>query len=186
MNRPRSRGRRSKNNNNNNNTNPNKHYDSNGPDVRIRGSAKQVLDKYQQYASDALRGGDRIAAEGYFQHAEHYQRIVYEIDAAVSKQREERDARNAERDAKRREERGPRTESDEATSTDAEAKDNSEVPAEKTEEAEKTEKPKSRRSYQKKDKAEAKGTDDVEEDGVLKTVSRGRKKKPAKSEAAAE
>ena len=88
MNRPRSRNRRNKN-SNNNNTNPNKHYDSNGPDVRIRGSAKQVLDKYQQYASDALRAGDRIAAEGYFQHAEHYQRIVYEIDAAVAKQREE-------------------------------------------------------------------------------------------------
>lgn len=180
MNRPRSRNRRNKN-NNNNNTNPNKHYDSNGPDVRIRGSAKQVLDKYQQYASDALRGGDRIAAEGYFQHAEHYQRIVYEIDAAVAKQREERDARNAERDAKRREERESRVEKDEANTEDVSAEDVSES---KEESAEKEDKPKRRRSYKKKESAEANGADEVE-DGVLKTVSRGRKKKATKDEAEA-
>ena len=188
MNRPRGRGRRNKNNNNKDNTNPNKHYDSNGPDVRIRGSAKQVLDKYQQYASDALRGGDRIAAEGYFQHAEHYQRIVYEIDAAVAKQREEREARNAERDAKRREEREARAESEEADVE--EAGEISKVDAsedEVSEAAEKEDKPKKakpRRTYKKKEKVEANGALD-EDDGVLKTVTRGRKKKPAKDEAEA-
>ena len=140
-----------------------------------------MLDKYQQYASDALRGGDRIAAEGYFQHAEHYQRIVYEIDAAVAKQREERDARNAERDAKRREEREARAEKDEAEVEES-------VADEPTEEAEKaaTEeaKPKRRRTYKKKEPAKANGADD-EGDGVLKTVSRGRKKKSEKDEAEA-
>ena len=189
MNRPRGRGRRNKsnNNNNNNNTNPNKHYDSNGPDVRIRGSAKQVLDKYQQYASDALRGGDRIAAEGYFQHAEHYQRIVYEIDAAVAKQREEREARNAERDSKRREEREARSETETTEDVTAEAQDE---PAAKDDDgaeevkAEKEEKPKRRKPYKKKEKVEANGALD-EDDGVLKTVTRGRKKKPAKDEAEA-
>lgn len=178
MNRPRGRGRRSKNNNNRDNTNPNKHYDSNGPDVRIRGSAKQVLDKYQQYASDALRSGDRISAEGYLQHAEHYQRIVYEIDAAVAKQRE---ARNAERDAKRREEREARSEKsgdddDGAAAKDAEASD---ADPRELEAAEKEEKPKKRRTYKKKEKAEASDSVD-EDDGVLKTVTRGRKKKSTK------
>ena len=66
--------------NNNNNTNPNKHYESNGPDVRIRGSAQQILDKYLQYARDAQTAGDRVKAEGLFQHAEHYARIVAEFE----------------------------------------------------------------------------------------------------------
>ena len=185
MNRPRGRGRRNKNNNNKDNTNPNKHYDSNGPDVRIRGSAKQVLDKYQQYASDALRGGDRIAAEGYFQHAEHYQRIVYEIEAAVAKQREEREARNAERDAKRREERETKVDTEETDAAEAVESDEDDVVAEEASEpVEKEEKPKRRKTYKKKEKAEANGELD-EDDGVLKTVARGRKKKPAKDEAEA-
>lgn len=186
MNRPRGRGRRNKNNNSKDNLNPNKHYDSNGPDVRIRGSAKQVLDKYQQYASDALRAGDRIAAEGYFQHAEHYQRIVYEIEAAVAKQREERDARNAERDAKRREEREARGDAGDDAEASAEQDDQAEDKAGDTDTAEaseKEEKPKKRRTYKKKEKPE---TGDVDADeGVMKTVARGRKKKPAKDEAEA-
>eukprot|EP00558_Chaetoceros_sp_UNC1202_P004370 CAMPEP_0197252696 /NCGR_PEP_ID=MMETSP1429-20130617/62372_1 /TAXON_ID=49237 /ORGANISM="Chaetoceros sp., Strain UNC1202" /LENGTH=88 /DNA_ID=CAMNT_0042715149 /DNA_START=114 /DNA_END=376 /DNA_ORIENTATION=+ len=73
------------NNNNNNNNNPNKHFESNGPDVRIRGSAAQILEKYQQYARDAQTSGDRVKAEALFQHAEHYARIV----AVFEKQKEE-------------------------------------------------------------------------------------------------
>ena len=73
MQRKRGRGRRSGGNNNNN---PNRHYESTGPDVKIRGSAQQILDKYQQYARDALTAGDRVKAEAHFQHAEHYARIV--------------------------------------------------------------------------------------------------------------
>ena len=45
-------------------------------DVKVRGSAQQVLDKYLTLARDATSSGDRIAAEGYFQHAEHYQRVL--------------------------------------------------------------------------------------------------------------
>jgi len=51
-------------------------FDSNGPDVRIRGNAYQVLEKYLAMARDATSAGDRIAAENYYQHAEHYYRIV--------------------------------------------------------------------------------------------------------------
>merc|ERR1711974_480238 len=55
---------------------PNRHYESTGPDVKIRGSAQQILDKYQQYARDAMTAGDRVKAEAHYQHAEHYARIV--------------------------------------------------------------------------------------------------------------
>lgn len=51
-------------------------YESNGPDVRIKGSASQVQDRYQALARDAVASGDRVAAENYLQHAEHYQRII--------------------------------------------------------------------------------------------------------------
>lgn len=51
-------------------------FDSNGPDVRIRGSAYQVHEKYLQLARDASSSGDRIMAESYLQHAEHYYRII--------------------------------------------------------------------------------------------------------------
>ncbi len=51
-------------------------YDSNGPDGRIRGNASQVYEKYVGLARDATSASDRIAAEAYYQHAEHYYRIV--------------------------------------------------------------------------------------------------------------
>lgn len=76
MKRSRGRNRRSGGNNQSNFSNPNRHYESVGPDVKIRGSAQQVLEKYQQYARDAYTSGDRILSEAYFQFAEHYQRIV--------------------------------------------------------------------------------------------------------------
>jgi len=51
-------------------------YESNGPEVKVRGSAQQVLDKYLQLARDCQTGGDRVKAEAYLQFAEHYYRIV--------------------------------------------------------------------------------------------------------------
>ena len=56
--------------------NRNHTYDSNGPDVRIRGNAHQVYEKYLSLARDATASGDRVLAESCFQHAEHYFRIV--------------------------------------------------------------------------------------------------------------
>ncbi len=55
---------------------PNQTYDSNGPDIRVRGNAHQVLEKYLQMARDAGVAGDRVAAENYLQHAEHYYRMI--------------------------------------------------------------------------------------------------------------
>ncbi len=54
----------------------NQSVDSSGPSVRIRGNAYQVLEKYLALARDATSSGDRISAENYFQHAEHYFRVV--------------------------------------------------------------------------------------------------------------
>lgn len=57
-------------------------FDSNGPDMRVRGNAFQVHEKYQALAKDALSSGDRVLAENYLQHAEHYYRIVQAINEA--------------------------------------------------------------------------------------------------------
>ena len=51
-------------------------YDSNGPAGKVRGTAQQVLEKYQVLGRDAAASGDWIAAESCLQYAEHYYRIV--------------------------------------------------------------------------------------------------------------
>lgn len=87
-------GNNSNNSNNNNNAsshnnnrrgpNPlNRSYESNGPDVKIRGSAQQIAEKYTTLARDSQSSGDRVMAENYLQHAEHYNRIVAAIQAQM-------------------------------------------------------------------------------------------------------
>ncbi len=51
-------------------------YESNGPDVKIRGTANHIAEKYLQLARDAQSSGDPVAAENYYQHAEHYFRLI--------------------------------------------------------------------------------------------------------------
>ncbi|WP_456620013.1 MULTISPECIES: DUF4167 domain-containing protein [unclassified Bradyrhizobium] len=71
-------------NNNNNNNNHNRRgqnpmtrvYESNGPDIKIRGTASHIAEKYLQLARDARSSGDPVAAENYYQHAEHYFRLI--------------------------------------------------------------------------------------------------------------
>ena len=58
-------------------------FDSNGPDVRIRGTAQQLSEKYLQLGRDATSSGDRVMAEAYFQHAEHYFRILNAMNQAA-------------------------------------------------------------------------------------------------------
>jgi Domain of unknown function (DUF4167) len=71
---------RNRNNNNNNNRrgqNPmTRVYESNGPDIKIRGTASHIAEKYLQLARDARSSGDPVAAENYYQHAEHYFRLI--------------------------------------------------------------------------------------------------------------
>ena len=66
--------------------NPNRAYDSNGPEVKIRGTAAHVYEKYLQLARDANSTGDRVMAENYLQHAEHYYRIVAATQAQLAQQ----------------------------------------------------------------------------------------------------
>src|SRR6202167_1648548 len=75
---------RNRNNNNNNNNNNNRRgqnpmtrvFESNGPDIKIRGTASHVAEKYVQLARDARSSGDPVAAGNYYQHAEHYFRLI--------------------------------------------------------------------------------------------------------------
>jgi hypothetical protein len=75
---------RNNNNNNNNSNNNNRRgqnpmtrvFESNGPDIKIRGTASHVAEKYVQLARDARSSGDPVAAENYYQHAEHYFRLI--------------------------------------------------------------------------------------------------------------
>lgn len=53
-----------------------RNFESNGPDVKVRGNASHVAEKYLQLARDAQSSGDSVMAENYLQHAEHYFRIV--------------------------------------------------------------------------------------------------------------
>lgn len=73
--------------------NPNRSYESHGADVKIRGNASQVYEKYCSLARDASSSGDPIAAEGYWQHAEHYFRIMQ------TQQNNQQNNRNQQRDA---------------------------------------------------------------------------------------
>ena len=100
----RSRGRGNNNNNNNNNnynrkgSNPlTRTYDSSGPDVKIRGTAQYIAEKYAGLARDAQSSGDRVMAENYLQHAEHYNRIV----ASAQSQMQERFQRDERQDLDR-------------------------------------------------------------------------------------
>ena len=76
--------KRMRNRNNNNNNNNNRRgqnpmtrvFESNGPDIKIRGTASHIAEKYLQLARDANSSGDRVMAESYLQHAEHYFRIM--------------------------------------------------------------------------------------------------------------
>ncbi|MBB4123091.1 DUF4167 domain-containing protein [Martelella radicis] len=65
-------------------------YDSSGPDVKVRGTAQHVAEKYMSLARDAQGAGDRVMAENYLQHAEHYNRII----AAAQSQLQERHQRD--------------------------------------------------------------------------------------------
>ena len=91
--RGRGRGRRSNGNPQPHVPNRNTSYESNGPEVKLRGNAQQLNEKYLALAHDAAAAGERITAEAYTQFADHYFRLHQAaVDAA-----EERRAQHAER-----------------------------------------------------------------------------------------
>jgi len=64
-------------------------FDSSGPDLRIRGTSQQLFEKYLQLGRDATSSGDRVMAESYFQHAEHYFRILNAMNQATQQQQQQ-------------------------------------------------------------------------------------------------
>lgn len=100
--RPGQQNKRPRGRNNNNNggggrrpSNPlSRSYESNGPDVKVRGSAQHVAEKYTTLARDSASSGDRVMAENYLQHAEHYNRIVAAAQAAMQERQQRDDSQN--------------------------------------------------------------------------------------------
>lgn len=68
----------------------NRTYESSGPASKIRGNASQLFSKYQAMARDAHTSGDRVAAENYMQHAEHYYRLLNQSSAPPQQQQQQR------------------------------------------------------------------------------------------------
>lgn len=84
------------------NVNPlSRNYESNGPDVKVRGNPSHIAEKYVQLARDAQASGDSVMAENYLQHAEHYFRIISAAQAqnqARQEQRREREEQDRDED----------------------------------------------------------------------------------------
>jgi hypothetical protein len=74
-------------------------YESNGPDVKIRGTAHHIAEKYMQLARDAQTSGDPVSAEGYFQHAEHYFRMIAVAQAQFTQPHQQQSFQRPEGDA---------------------------------------------------------------------------------------
>jgi hypothetical protein len=90
----------------------NRVFDSSGPDGKVRGTPQQIIDKYNQLARDAQLANDRVAAENFQQHAEHYLRMLAEAQREMDTRREEQERQNRERQAERDRERFERQERD--------------------------------------------------------------------------
>ncbi|WP_208349667.1 DUF4167 domain-containing protein [Pseudaestuariivita rosea] len=79
----------------------NRVFDSSGPEGKVRGTPQQIIDKYSQLARDAQLSNDRVAAENFQQHAEHYTRLLGEAQREIDARREQQERENRERQAER-------------------------------------------------------------------------------------
>lgn len=83
---------RNKNNNNRDSHSPNRVYESAGPEGKVRGTPQQIIDKYQALARDYQLSGDRVMAENFLQHAEHYTRILVAAQEAQAERQAQQQA----------------------------------------------------------------------------------------------
>jgi hypothetical protein len=79
----------------------NRVFDSSGPEGKVRGTPQQIIEKYLQLHRDAQLSGDRVGAENFAQHAEHYTRMLAEAMREVERAREEQEQFHRERQAER-------------------------------------------------------------------------------------
>ena len=96
----------------------NRVFDSSGPDGKVRGTPQQIIEKYNQLHRDAVLSGDRVDAENFAQHAEHYTRLLAEAQREVDAKREEQEEQNRQRQAERDRERQERLKAQEAAAND--------------------------------------------------------------------
>ena len=126
----------------------NRVFDSSGPEGKVRGTPQQIIDKYNQLTRDAQLSNDRVAAENFQQHAEHYLRMLGTAQKEQDARREQQERENRERQAERDRERAKREGNDgtdPATAPQpdvAQAEPQGESGLVETPEAQKTEKPK--------------------------------------------
>lgn len=105
----RSRGKSNRNRSNNTPGNIiNRVFDSSGPEGKVRGTPQQIIDKYTQLARDAALANDRVAAENFQQHSEHYTRLLSEAQREVDVRRAAAEEQNRQRQQQQREEREAR------------------------------------------------------------------------------
>ncbi len=83
----------------------NRVFDSSGPEGKVRGTPQQIIDKYTQLARDAQLSNDRVAAENFLQHAEHYTRLLGEAMREIEARREQQEREQRERQQAREEQR---------------------------------------------------------------------------------
>jgi len=88
----------------------NRVFDSSGPEGKVRGTPQQIIEKYNQLARDAQLGNDRVAAENFQQHAEHYLRMLSEAQKEQDNRREQQEQENRQRQSERDRERTQRQE----------------------------------------------------------------------------
>ena len=80
----RNRGRNANRRGNNGGSVINRVFDSAGPEGKVRGTPQQIIDKYNSLAHDSQLSGDRVSAENFQQHAEHYQRILSDAQKEIA------------------------------------------------------------------------------------------------------
>ncbi len=108
--RSRSKGNRNRSQGNQGGNVVNRVFDSSGPEGKVRGTPQQIIEKYNQLARDAQLSNDRVAAENFQQHAEHYTRLLSDAQREIEARREEQERHNRERQAERDRERAERQE----------------------------------------------------------------------------
>ncbi|MBW6417072.1 DUF4167 domain-containing protein [Celeribacter sp. PS-C1] len=86
----------------------NRVFDSSGPEGKVRGTPQQIIEKYNQLARDAQLGNDRVAAENFQQHAEHYLRLLGQAQKEQEAQREQQEREQNERRERQEAERAER------------------------------------------------------------------------------
>ena len=101
----RSRSKGNRNNNRNVGNVVNRVFDSSGPEGKVRGTPQQIIDKYNQLTRDAQVSNDRVAAENFQQHAEHYTRMLAEA-MREQQERQERQQQNQQNQPRRHDDSG--------------------------------------------------------------------------------